>query len=292
MLHTLKNEILTVTVEDYGAELKSIKSSMNGTDYLFDGDPKWWRYTSPVLFPIVGKLVGGKYRAEGKEFELPQHGFGRTSNFTCIRETVDEITFQLNWSSETLKVYPYKFQLEVAYILKSNKIEVIWTVRNVDDKDIYFSIGAHPALKCPILENESFEDYYLKFNVAENSSRILLSPSGTLSHERIPTIDGNELNLNYDIFKSDALVFDNLKSDEISLCSRKGSKSIKIRAKGFPFWGIWTPAQGGAPFLCIEPWLGHADFDDFMGDIAEKDGIIKLLVSESFDAGYTFIIEE
>ena len=292
MLHTLQNKFLKITVADHGAELKSITELSDGTEYLFDGNPEWWQYTSPVLFPVVGKLVDNKYRAEGKEFNLPGHGFARISDFECIREQSDEIIFQLNWSEETLKVYPYKFSLEIAYILHENRVEIMWTVKNVDDKKIYFSIGAHPALKCPIVDGENFEDCYLKFNVAENSSRILLLPSGPLSHEKVPTLNGTEFNLNYEIFKGDALVFDDLKSDEISLCSRKSSKSIKMIAKGFPFWGIWTPDKGGAPFICIEPWHGHADFEDFKGDISEKDGIRSLSAGETFNAGYSFVINE
>lgn len=291
-MHILRNNVLKITVADHGAELKTITGVSDGTEYLFHGDKKWWKYTAPVLFPFVGKVVDNKYRAEGKVYELPQHGFARTSEFKCIRKTSDEAAFRLEWSEDTLKVYPYKFRLDIAYILRDNKVEVMWTVANVDDKDMYFSIGAHPALSCPIVEGESFDDCYLKFDREEKSSRILLSSKGTLSHDRVPTLDGKELALNYELFKGDALVFDDLKSDEISICSRKSSKSITIRAKNFPFMGIWTPAQGGAPLLCIEPWLGHADFDDFTGDISQKDGIHKLPVGETFDAGYTFIIHE
>ena len=292
MLHTLKNAKLKITVADHGAELKSVTGLSDNTEYMHDSNPDWWKYSSPVLFPIVGKLVNNKYRAEGKEYELPSHGFARVSEFECIREDEDEVVFQLKYSEETLKVYPYKFILEIAYILRDNRVEIIWTVKNVDDKTMYFSIGAHPALKCPIVDGENFEDCYLKFDVAENSSRILLSASGNLSHEKIPTLNGKEFNLNYEIFKGDALIFDDLKSDEISICSRKSSKSIKMIAKGFPFWGIWTPTKGGAPFICLEPWHGHADFEDFSGDISEKDGIRKIPAGESFDAGYSIIINE
>ena len=292
MLHTLQSNILKITLEERGAELKSITELEDGTEYLHDSNPTWWKYSSPVLFPIVGKLVDGKYRAEGQEFELPQHGFARTSNFKCVHEQEDEVTFQLKWDEDTLEVYPYKFILEIAYVLHENRVEILWTVKNVDDKEMYFSIGAHPALKCPIVAGENFEDCYLKFNVAEDSARILLLPSGVLSHEKVPTLSGKEFDLNYDIFKGDALIFDDLKSDAISICSRKSSKSITLMAKGFPFWGIWTPSKGGAPFICIEPWLGHADFADFNGDISEKDGIRKLSPEQTFDAGYALVINE
>lgn len=288
-MQTLQNEVLKITVAERGAELKSITALADGTEYLFDSDPTWWKYSSPVLFPIIGKVKGGKYRAEGKEFELGQHGFARTANFWLVDATDKNLIFALESNAATLKVYPYKFRLEISFELIGNEVKVGWKVANVDDKDIYFSIGAHPAICCPISYRENFEDCYLKFNKPEKSARLLLTANG-LSHERIPTLDGTELNLTYDLFKGDALVFDDLKSDEVSVCSRKSSKSLTIRAKNFPYWGFWTPVQGGAPFICIEPWHGHADYEDFAGEFKDKEGIIKLAANETFQTEMAFII--
>ena len=191
-MHSLENDVLKITVAERGAELKSITALADGTEYLFDSDPTWWKYSSPVLFPIVGKVKGGKYRAEGKEFELGQHGFARTSNFWLVDATENILTFALESNAATLKVYPYKFRLEISFELIGNEIKVGWKVTNVDDKDIYFSIGAHPAICCPIAYRENFEDCYLKFNKPEKSARLLLTTDG-LSHERIPTLDGTRL---------------------------------------------------------------------------------------------------
>ena len=290
MVHTLQNDFLRITMAERGAELKSITELADGTEYLFDSDPRWWKYSSPVLFPIVGKLVNNKYRAEGKEFELPGHGFARTSNFWLVNASNDSATFALESNAATLAVYPYRFRLEIFYKLTGKEVKVIWKVINTDDKTIYFSIGAHPALSCPIVARENFEDCYLKFNKPEKSSRIVLLASGPLSRDRIPTLDGTELDLNYELFKGDALVFDDLKSDEVSLCSRKSSKSITVRAKGFPYWGFWTPDKGGAPFICIEPWHGHADYFDFTGELKDKEGIRSLAVGETFETEMSFII--
>lgn len=289
-MYKLQNDLLKITVAERGAEIKSITELADGTEYLFSGDPTWWKYSSPVLFPIIGKVNGGKYRAEGREFEFGQHGFARTSSFWLVDATANTLTFALESNAATLAVYPYKFRLEISYELAGNEVKSHWKVVNADDKTIYFSIGAHPALSCPISYRENFEDCYLKFNKAEKSSRIPLTPGGLLSHDRIPTLDGTELDLNYDLFKGDALIFDDLKSDEVSVCSRKSSKSITIRAKGFPYWGFWTPNRGGAPFICIEPWHGHADYEDFKGEFKDKEGIIKLAVEETFETEMSFII--
>lgn len=291
-MQKLQNDVLKITVAERGAELKSITELADGTEYLFDSDPTWWKFSSPVLFPIVGKLVDDKYRAEGKEFSLPGHGFGRTTDFWLNDATADTLTFALESNAATLKVYPYRFRLEISFKLIGREVKVLWKVANVDDKEIYFSIGAHPAISCPIAYRENFDDCYLKFNKPEKSSCIRLNANGTLSHKKVPMLDGDELPLSYELFKGDAIVFDDLKSDEVSVRSRKSSKSITVRAKGFPYWGFWTPAKGGAPFICIEPWHGHADYEDFTGELKDKEGIIALPVGKVFETEMSFIVGE
>ncbi|MBR4904716.1 MAG: aldose 1-epimerase family protein [Selenomonadaceae bacterium] len=289
-MKTLQNEVLKIMVDERGAELKSITALSDGTEYLFNSDPLWWKYSSPVLFPIIGKVSGGKYRAEGREFELGQHGFARTSYFWLVDASEDTLSFALESNAATLAVYPYRFRFEISFKLVGNEIKVFWSVVNTDNKEIYFSIGAHPAICCPISYRENFNDCYLKFNRAEKASRIPLAANGLLTHDRIPTLDGTELDLNYELFKDDAIIFDDLKSDEVSVCSRRSSKSLTIRAKNFPYWGFWTPVRGGAPFICIEPWLGHADYEDFTGELKDKEGIIKLSVGDTFETSISFII--
>ena len=59
MEYVLKNGTLTATVESYGAELRSVVK--DGAEYLWQGDPAYWAGRAPVLFPICGRLVEGKY---------------------------------------------------------------------------------------------------------------------------------------------------------------------------------------------------------------------------------------
>lgn len=291
MLYTLENNWLCLTVSDHGAELKSIKEKKDGTEYLWDGDPSWWKYSSPVLFPIVGKLAGGKYRIGEHEYELPGHGLGRISDFTLVEKKADSIRFALEWNEADLERYPYKFRLEISYTLCGQTVQVGWKVDSQEEmRDMYFSIGAHPALRCPIDEKEEFTDCYLEFSKPERADKLLTTPDGLISHERQPSLKGKVQPLSYDIFRDGALVYDELRSDRIAIKSRNGNKSIAVEAKGFPYWGIWSPEKGGAPFLCIEPWFGHGDFQDFAGDFREKPGVQKLAPGKSFTAGYRFLI--
>ena len=290
MLYTLENEKVKVVVSSYGAELHNIMSKEDGTEYLWNGNKNYWGYHAPVLFPIVGKVKDGTYRVEGKEYKLPQHGLARLCEFEMIEKSDDKIIFELEYSEETLKVYPYKFSLKIIYTLVENGVKTSYVVDNKDDKAIYFSIGAHPAFMCPIVGGEIINDYYFEFNEKENCDIMLISKDGYFKHERKEYFkDNNIIPLSFEVFNDDALVFDSLKSTKISLKSVNHNKGITMDFSGFPYMGLWTKASG-APFVCIEPWYGHADFEDFNGELKDKAGIEKLEVGEEFNSSYTVTI--
>ena len=291
MLYSLENDKLCVQVRSYGAELRSIKERADETEYLWDGNPQWWKYSSPVLFPIVGKLQDGKYRVNGTEYELPGHGFGRISEYQLVERRQDYIEFALKWSEDTLVSYPWKFQLNVAYALKDNTVEVIWKVQNLDDREMVYSIGAHTAFRCPLVQGEEFSDCYLTFNQQEDNINMPLNSKGQfLKEQGEARLQGEQLALNYGMFAGDALAYKGLKSDVVTICSHKSDKKVSMEAKDFPFWGFWTPAQGGAPFLCLEPWQGHADYEGYNGEFADREGSLKLEPGKTQSFHYTIRI--
>lgn len=286
MIYSLENSNIKITASTHGGEIHSIKSKVDGTEYLWDGNPEYWKYHAPILFPIVGKVVDSKYKVDGKTYELPQHGLARTSEFTLDSKTDNQVTFELKFSEESLKVYPYKFSLKSNYKLEDNTVKVTYSVKNLDNKKIYFSIGAHPAFMCPINQNGSLEDCYLEFNEKETSDRKVLTTKGYFSNDESECLNATDtLMLSKELFKDDALVFDNLKSDKITIKSKSNSKSLTVDFNSFPYMGIWAP-KDGAPFVCIEPWFGHADCEDFNGEFSEKEGIISLEVGEKFNCTY------
>ena len=144
----LRNEQLSVVVSEKGAELQSIKDA-NGKEYLWQGDPKFWPRRSPILFPIVCSVNDETYRVDGQEYHLPRHGFARDAKFTLIAHNERKVSFALESSEDTKKVYPYDFTLSVSYVLDNNIIGVIWHVHNTDQREIHFQIGGHPAFNVP-----------------------------------------------------------------------------------------------------------------------------------------------
>lgn len=287
MLASIENEFLKLSVKGSGAEIVSLKGVQDNLEYIWQGDPQFWPRRAPILFPIVGKLKENKYLAEGKEFKLPQHGFARNQMFELASGTKDSLVFTLTSNQETLEEYPYRFDLSIGYFLKGKKVEVEYEVKNIDTKNILFSIGAHPGFNTSLYKDESFSDYYLEFQKNEVVSRQLLD-EGLFNGKTEPVLnDSKKINLDYRLFEKDALVFKGLKSSYVDLKSNKSAYHIRFDFSGFPYLGIWTPA-GKAPFVCIEPWFGLADKKDFSGNFNEKEGILTLKPGEKFTCKFSF----
>jgi len=53
--------------------------------------------------------------------------------------------------------------------------------------------------------------------------------------------------------------------------------------------GIWSKTNE-APFICIEPWYGVADFLEHNKDFKTKEGILKLDEKKSFECSYVMEI--
>ena len=287
--YVLENDKLRIVVSEHGAEMRRLTEKKDGTEYLWDGNPEWWKYTSPILFPIVGKLKENKYRVNWREYSLPSHGFGRTSNFVLDSHAANSLKFSLEWTDETYEIYPFKFRLIVGYQLDGSAVKVTWRVLNHDVKPIYFSIGAHPALRCPITAGEDITDCYLSFEKSEFASKYAVTDDAFVLDEQVPGIMGDRQELSWDFFAQGTWIFDNLASDRVTIRSKKSEKFVAVEAPNFPFWAFWSPERGGAPFICIEPWYGHADFVDFDGDFKDKHGVQKLDVGGIFDTEYRII---
>ncbi len=281
MLYFLENDILKIAVDTHGAELSSIFNKKENKEMLWQGDPAFWGRRSPVLFPVVGKYKDGKTTYNGKEYFLGQHGFARDSEFTLIEQTNNKLSFELLSNNETLAKYPFKFRLICSFELESNKIIVGWHVENIDNKKIYFSIGAHPAFYCEKSKTMlSMNGNNLKYNLI-NSDGLYTSPKFDID---------NSFVLHDNVFDNDALIIENSNVDEITLINNgKKYLTVKFDAKIF---GIWSPAKKNAPFVCIEPWYGRCDAEDFSGDITEREWSNSLEVNDNWYKEYEIIIHE
>ncbi len=282
MIVDISNGKLAAQINTKGAELCSVIGLDESIQYIWQGDERYWSRSSPVLFPIVGKLKDSKYRYGSKEYFMNQHGFARDSEFALESHSQDTAVFALKSSAESLKIYPFNFKLTIAYKLCDKTIEVSWNVENIDEKEISFSIGAHPGFNCPLDPALSFEDYRLVFENQESAFREFLVDGIRAKKETF--IIEEPLSLTRELFEDDALVLSNIKSHKITLESAKSLRKVTLRFEGFPYLGIWS--KGDGDFVCIEPWHGIADDENACGDFVEKQGIMKLEPKEFFACSY------
>lgn len=292
MNFTLQSADLSVEVNPIGIELSSVKSLTTGLEYIWQGNPAVWSGQAPVLFPIIGALKEGFTRIEGKKYAMPRHGIVRNSSKPILKhQTTDSLLFGLTWDEDSLTIYPYKFELEIEFKLTDKKLEVIHKITNHGKETMLYSIGAHPAFNCPIQEGHGYEEYYLEFSELETDSTWEVEPSGLIGFDQTLVLNNTKkLPLHRHLFDEDALIFKHLKSREVTLKHIESGPILSVSFDDFDYLGIW--AKPGAPFVCVEPWLGIGDSTDSNQNFEEKEGILKLGAEESVIKSYSISISE
>lgn len=281
----LENELYKVAIRNQGAELTSFYSKATHTEHLWQADAAVWPWHAPNLFPIIGALNEGKLHIDGHEYAMERHGFNRQTELLLLEADEASAKFSLPYNDKTLAVFPYKFDFQIHYDLMDTALRVTYKVINLDKKDVYFSVGGHPAFNVPFNKGERYEDYYLEFETEEQLHTHMLSSQGTFSGETRPvTMDGNKLHLTRDLFANDALVFKNLHSRMVTIKSTQHEESLSVEFPHFNYLGIW--AKPGADFVCIEPWLGCADTAGKITDISQKEAIQHVGPGHVFEAAF------
>ena len=274
--YVIKNEILEVTISTLGAEIQSL--TFNGKQKFWTGGEAFWTGKSPVLFPMCGRLKNGVYHYNGKDYEMPPHGFAKKSEFEVTSLKDNEITLLLKWNEETFAVFPFKFEFFITYRIEGSTLFVKAEAVNCGDEVMYCSFGSHESY---LLEG-NIEDYHLKFECKENFHSNIVTPQVIICRDFDNFGDETDtLPLGYYLVKHDTAVFPNLNSRKFDLM--KNNESYATVTFDAPNMLIWT--KPGAPFVCIEPWFNLPDYDDTNGLLVDKPGLVKV------DAGKSFISE-
>ncbi len=279
--HQIKNNRMSLTVSEHGAEITSIQ--LDGAERMWGADPAFWGRTAPVLFPIVGALKDNTYRYAGGTYTMGQHGFARDMDFTLTDQTEDKLEFTLSDNEETYEKYPFHFQLQITYEVFQNECRVTWKVKNTDEKTMYFQIGGHPAFAVPCEGGMIRDDYSVRAGESPLLEVAFLD-KGLLGQEK--ELHSNEFVLEDDTFARDAFVLQNDTIGHLEIVNHL-SNQVKVRVSAdVPVWGIWSTADKKAPFVCLEPWYGRCDKEDFEGELSEREYMQSLEPGEEFTGGY------
>lgn len=274
MIHTIQNEYLKIRVAQFGAVLTGIQSATSGHEFLWQGDPSVWNGQSPILFPIIGKLLDDKCRIDGKEYKIIRHGLARHREFQCVSARKNELVFLQKSDAETKKAYPYDYELYITFTIDKNSLTVTHTVKNSNAKTMYFSLGAHPAFNCALGDKLVFEKRETFVSERINHDSVITGDTDLILE------NSDTLLLTEHLFDKDALIFEGVQSDFVTLHCQKAHTKMRFTFGDAPFLAVW--AKPAAPFVCIEPWYGVNDSYEKKADFSEKRGIVALPAGETF----------
>lgn len=287
--YVLDNGEIKIKVDSHGAELRSLSDCKSGREYMWCGDAAYWGRVSPVLFPLVGSYRDGQCRHNGRLLRMSQHGFARDMEFMLTEQSGEEIWFCLTDKENTWENYPFAFSLEIGYRLSGRSVKVMWRVFNPSKEEMYFSIGGHPAFAVPAREKDRIT-CYLAFDGAEKLR--VRGLKGGLAVKELHTLmlekDGT-LPVTEELFAQDALVIENSQTKKVQLLSGDKKPYLTV-AFDAPLFGVWTPPGKNAPFICIEPWYGRCDREDFTGSLGEREWGNVLAAGKAFEAAYDILV--
>ncbi|AUW56811.1 aldose epimerase [Sphingobium sp. SCG-1] len=265
---------LSATIDPFGAELLSLKDGV-GRELMTDADPAFWTGHAPLLFPFVGRLREDRYRVNGAEYTLPQHGFARKRDFTLVESNAVSALFRLEADAATQDNYPFDFRLDMAFALTGTTLAMTATVSNRGDADMPFSFGYHPAFAWPLPYGAAVEDHRIVFEKPEPAPvRKVGDEPALIAVDSVPSpVVGKVLAPTYAMFEGDALIWDQLESRSLTW-GAPDTPHLKIDFPDTPWLGLWQ--KPGAHYLCVEPWAGMADPVGFTGDVWEKPGVMRL----------------
>lgn len=276
---TSKTSFAVIGLE--GAQLNSL--TKGSTEYLWQGDGKYWAGQAPVCFPITGVLVDSKAKAFGKPCEMKRHGVARINPFEVCEQHKNSVTLVQKSSEQTRRQFPFDYELKIKYTIVGDTVTNEYIVTNTGKDKMPFVIGGHPAFNCPIDKDEKFEDYKVIFD--KPVTKPCLRPDHQTGIVDVAkTYDvmncGDTLELKHDLFEeNDALIFENCDAKSATLIG-KNSKGIKIEFQDMNNLLVWS-AVGNAPFVALEPWMGISNCTDEDDVFENKRGMIILEPDET-----------
>ncbi len=282
MLYTIRNDCLTLEVDDLGAQMMALTGA-DGTEYLWNGDAAFWRNRAPNLFPYVGRSTEDSCTIRGVRYPMSRHGFANRSRFSVGSHGADRIVFTITDSPETRENYPWAFAFSVGYALVGNGVEITYEVINRDREPICFGLGGHPGFRVPLEPGLCFTDYALTFANPCSPDRVELSENYMISgrESRFPLENGDTLPLRHDLFDHDAVILRHM-DKTVTLSALGGQRGVRLEIPRMNYLGIWHTPEKEAPFVCLEPWVSLPARQDVVEELTQQGDLITLLPGERY----------
>ena len=276
MEKTIRNSRVELTVSDFGAEMLHLK--LDGFEYLWNGDEKYYGRTSPCLFPITGRFMDGYYTHDGIKYPMQLNGLAMEKTFKIEQIGENVIKCTLTQDEDSLKVYPWNFELELTYTLKDQIIDINYKITNNSDTIMPFSVGNHTAYKWPLIDGQDADEYFLRFEKKETLRSF--NPFGWTADF---LINENIRPIYHGFYENFTRSIRDPKSDWLEYTGANCDYVVRTYRKNFPFIANWARPEKEANLVCIEPCISISSHGP---DIFDREGIRSLNPHTSENISY------
>lgn len=284
MRKSIENEYLKVEVDLLGGALTSFFDKKKNEELLYQKEEGSWQGQDVVIFPFVARLKNQTYLYKGKEYSMRNHGLCRYNTFTVKEEKEDKLAISFVSSDETLKEYPFPFEVNVTYLLEDKKLKVSFEIINKGKEIMPFGLGSHPAFILDSIINNNEVDTsgnYVYFNEEKELTRICFDEKGemVLGEEKYQSLDRIEIKKElFKQYKTLCVKGNNL--NDVTLV-RKNGRKIYFHYDDINYFVLWSFPNNGS-FVAIEPWMSLPDFDNAPKEIDKKETLLHLEASQSY----------
>lgn len=239
------------------------------------------------LMPFPNRINDGKYVFNKKNYVLPInfpsqkhaiHGLVYNKSFKIIKSTASKssATLSLQYISNNLQGYPFKFELTVLYLLNSKGFECKTIVVNKDKLKIPIGDGWHPYFNL----NDKVNDLFLKIpsnkKISVNKKMI---PTGKKlkfnKFSKLMKIGKQVFDTGFVISKKKGVVKTEIMSKKLNLTVQIWQEVGKGK---YNYLQVYIPPKRNS--IAIEPMTCNTDAFN------NKEGLIVLKPKEKFSASY------
>ena len=287
MVHILKNDTLSVEINTLGAEIISVKSNDN-YEFIWSGSE--WGGHAPILFPVCGRLLDGKYTYRGREYQMRSHGFAKISEFSVVDSSDTSITLTLASNEENALIYPFDFRLTAKYELFGNKISANFTVDNNGKHVMPYMFGWHPGFT--LGGTREINTHYVLFEGKKSLNWHPLQHGAFVNpiYTSYP-LKAEKYYLNEEeIYKNDTMIFKGI-PNTVKLAGGYQKHAITLSfSDNLPYFCIWKAPSSNARFICLEPW-SDIPADGETPENFDSRQMSRLSAGESAEYSYSVIFE-
>ena len=236
-----------VILPEKGATVISL--TREGTEFLYCDrenlrSPERPRCGIPFLFPIFGRLAGGTYTMDGKEYAMEIHGFGHTSPWHVAEHREDTLVLELTENECTLAQYPFRFRVQLTFRAAEGALTVHQRYENRDSRPMPYNFGFHPYFRVEELDHARVE------TTAGSYFDFLAGKPVPFGHGAVG------VTLPQGAPETGAAFLEAVGPTRLHLPNELRRITLDHGAE-FPQIVLWT--QRGKPFLCVEPINGTAN---------------------------------